>query len=76
MSVDKGNNCFEINGKISVIKNILKDLLAVTNKAFVIFKEFSCREQFFPDPICSASLSIYFVVLSDNPHQIFSIPLV
>ena len=76
MSVDEGNNCFEINGKIGVIKNILKDPLTVTNNVFVIFEEFSRREQFFSDPICSDNLSIYFVVLSDNPHQIFPIPLV
>ncbi len=51
-----GNNCFEIHGKLSLIRNIL---LTSANETFVIYSEFIQLEPFYKYPLDSTVLDIF-----------------
>ena len=66
VSSSKGDNCFQLNGEIVIIRNILHSPLGET---FVVYTHFKKCESFFQYPMDSLRLGIYMVSeLSDDTH--------
>jgi hypothetical protein len=61
VSSSHGDNCFEIAGKIGLIRNILRDTVHEPFDGFVLFEEFANVESFFEDPLNSKNLNIFLV---------------
>jgi len=59
ISVSEGDNCFEVDGKIGLVRNILKDNHSCIG--YVVFEEFSAVDSYFVDPLDSKQISIFFV---------------
>jgi len=61
ISTNEGDNCFEILGKIGLVRNILKERVSNAEIGHVLFEEFEVAEPFFTDPLDSRAVSVYFV---------------
>jgi hypothetical protein len=57
----KSDNCFEIAGKIGLVRNILHDGSADSVTGYVLFEEFARIESLSSDPLDCRKLSICFV---------------
>ncbi|XP_065671637.1 uncharacterized protein LOC136089518 isoform X1 [Hydra vulgaris] len=60
VSNQNGNNCFAIDNKICLVKNILAVNNSNESEAFVVYLEFDRKEPFFTD-LLDSSLPIYFL---------------
>nr|XP_047141446.1 uncharacterized protein LOC124816339 [Hydra vulgaris] len=68
MSNSVGDNCFEICGKIGIVRNILKPT-ATNDNAYILFEAFAYKESFFKDPCDSQKLNIYMVERTDGLYE-------
>lgn len=73
LSINTGDNCFAIKGKIGLIRNILNDVSHNSNSGYIMFEEFSTREPFFTEPLSSDSLLIYSVEKLNGLCEVFSL---
>ncbi len=74
ISISQGDNCFEIKGKIGLVRNIFEDHSDNdTVSGFVIFEEFASVESYFNDPLDSACLNIYYVEKLIGLHKVYSL---
>ncbi|XP_065643787.1 uncharacterized protein LOC136075223 [Hydra vulgaris] len=74
VSTSIGDNCFKVENKLGIVKNILHNsTFAEPNEALVVFEEFEDMELFFSDPVSSISLAIYFVTKLTGIRRTFPI---
>lgn len=73
VSVASGDNCFIVDGKVGIIKNILHYQVDNSCDAVLVFDEFTHRESFFTNPLDSQLLSIFIVDKLCSVHTV--IPL-
>ena len=71
MSINTGDNCFEIEGKIGIIKNILKAGKDDNNHGYVVFEEFLYKNSFFSQPLNSELLCVCHVEKLSCVHTVF-----
>jgi len=71
LSTIQGDNCCEIEGKVGIIKNILKDHF--TN-AYVVFEEFESISPFFTEPLDSALLTIFVIEKLSGIRKVIALP--
>ena len=66
-----GDNCFMVDGKVGVVKNILHDPTSLDpNNVIIMFEAFENPELFFSDPLDSKVISVYLVTkLSGIRHD-------
>lgn len=73
MSVSDGDNCFEIDGKLGVVRNILQDRGDDKSCGYVIFEEFIDQNYFFNKPLDSRILAIFYAEKLSGIHTVFSL---
>lgn len=56
-----GDNCFEVDGKIGLVRNILSNAADDSCVGYALFGEFASVHSLFTDPLDSADLSIFVV---------------
>lgn len=63
ITIENGDNCVEMNGKIGLIRNILQDRTVADeyHPGYIMFEEFSCVEPFYSTPVDSQQLNVFFV---------------
>lgn len=61
ISIDQGDNCFEIDGKVGVVRNILEERVDGPCVGYVVFEEFATAHSFFTEPLDSVDMSIFAV---------------
>lgn len=70
MSINTGDNCFEIGGKLGLVRNILKEEKGNDCCGYVVFEEFTVQNAFFINPLNSQSLSIFHVDRLSTVHTV------
>jgi hypothetical protein len=81
ISTSKSDNCFEISGKVGLVRNIVKERISddvsasesISFGAYVLFEEFIMTEPFFTEPLNSKDIGISFVEKMAGIHKV--IPL-
>lgn len=61
VSSSPGDNCFEVDGKVGVVRNILSNAVDDSCVGYALFDEFANVHSFFTNPLDSADISIYVV---------------
>lgn len=73
MSVNTGDNCFEIKGRVGLIRNILKEVHNDICPGYVVFEEFTDQNAFFTQPLDSQTLHVFLVEKLSGVHEVISL---
>ena len=73
ISIIAGDNCFEVAGKLGIVKNVLREIIDDCVRCLIVFEEFDMIESFFTDPLDSKLLNVYFVNKLSGIRNVFSI---
>ncbi len=73
VSVSTGDNCFEINGKIGLVRNIFEERSNDNTFCHVMFEEFASVNTFFDDPLDSGHLRLYCVEKMTGFCKVYSL---
>ena len=76
MSIERGDNCFEIGGKLGLVRNILKEVKDNCTYCYVVFEEFTVQSAFFLHPLNSQTLSIFYVDKLSTGHTVFALNVI
>ncbi|XP_065652632.1 uncharacterized protein LOC136079889 isoform X1 [Hydra vulgaris] len=71
VSATDGNNCFEIENKIGLVRSILKVKTGESCDDLVMFEEFAALESFFTDPLSSNNLSIFYASKMTGINKVY-----
>ena len=76
MSSVDGDNCFDIGGKVSLVRNIFKVKEPEGEMCCVVFETFDLLEPFFNDPLDSTDVNVFFVHKLSGFHSVCSLSAV
>lgn len=71
ITCENGDNCFEISGKIGLVRNILQDVTDDSHPGYVLFEEFETVESFFLTPLDSRQVNVVFCSKLSGINEMF-----
>ena len=71
VSVNEGDNCFEITGQIGLVRNILTGKSDNSCDGRVMFEEFASFESFYKDPLFSTDFSVFYASKMTGVHKVY-----